>query len=112
VTRRSWTLRLSETAEADHDEILRWTARRFGAAQVTAYALLLAETLARLEFGPDIAGARKRNEIGPGLRTLHVGRRGRHIVLFRVSVDRDETIDVLRILHDAMDLARHVQLED
>jgi toxin ParE1/3/4 len=85
VTHRSWTLRLSETAEADHDEILRWTARRFGAAQVTPYALLLAETLARLEFGPAIAGARQRDEIGPGLRTLHVGRRGRHIILFRIN---------------------------
>ena len=78
MTRLGWTIRLSETAEADHDEILRWTARRFGAAQVITYALLLAETLARLEFGPDIAGVRQRDEIGSGLRTLHVGRRGRH----------------------------------
>jgi toxin ParE1/3/4 len=112
VTHRSWTIRLSETAEADHDEILRWTGRRFGISRVAVYALLVAETLARLEFGPDIAGARQRDEIDSGLRTLHVGRRGRHIILFRISTELDETIDVLRILHDAMDLARHVQPED
>jgi len=37
------------------------------------------------------------------------GRKGRHIVLFRVGPDQDrEAIEVLRILHDAMDLQRHL----
>ncbi len=112
MTRRNWTVRLSDTAEADYDEILRWTTRRFGALQAASYGDLLAVALARLECGPTIAGARQRDEIGAGLRTLHVGRRGRHIVLFRVGSEPDRTIDVLRILHDAMDLARHVERED
>jgi plasmid stabilization system protein ParE len=38
-------------AEADYDDILRWTAGRFGAAQALSYAELLAATLARLERG-------------------------------------------------------------
>jgi toxin ParE1/3/4 len=108
VTRRKWTVRLSETAEADHDEILRWTMARFGIAQAASHGDLLAMTLARLERGPATAGTRQRNEIGAGLRTLHVGRRGRHVILFRIGSERDRTIDVLRILQDAMDPARHV----
>jgi toxin ParE1/3/4 len=108
VTSGHWTVRLSNAAEADYDEILRWTVGQFGAAQAASYADLLAATLARLEGGPGILGARRRSEIGAGLRTLHVGRRGRHIILFRVGSEADRTIDVLRILHDAMDLARHV----
>jgi toxin ParE1/3/4 len=112
VTRRGWAVRLSDTAEADFDDILRWTARRFGSTQAAAYGELLASTLARLERGPAIAGARQRDEIGADLRTLHAGRKGRHIILFRIGSDPDRTIDVLRILHDAMDLVRHVPLED
>jgi toxin ParE1/3/4 len=44
---------------------------------------------------------------------MHVtrnGRKGRHFVLFRADADADAVsrqIDVLRILHDSMDLARH-----
>lgn len=112
MTRRTWTVRLSNTAEADYDDILRWTKGRFGAVQAASYGNLLATTLARLERGPTIDGTRQRDEIGASLRTLHMGRRGRHIILFRVSSEPDWTIDVLRILHDAMDLARHVQRED
>lgn len=112
MKRRAWTVRLSDTAEADHDDILRWTLKRFGRLQANSYAALLAETLARLERGPTIAGTRQREEIGAGLHTLHVGRRGRHLIMFRIGSESNRTIDVLRILHDAMDLARHGPEED
>jgi toxin ParE1/3/4 len=107
-----WTVRLSDTAEADYDEILRWTARRFGVVQAASYGNLIAAVLARLERGPNIAAVQRRDEVGAGLRTLHVGRRGRHIILFRISSDLELAIDVLRILHDAMDLVRHVRQDD
>ena len=112
MTGRGWTVRLTDTAAADFDNILRWTADHFGAGQAASYGKLLAASLSRLERGPAIAGARQRDEIGAGLRTLHVGRRGRHIILFRIGSVPDRTIDVLRILHDAMDLARHAQRQD
>ena len=111
MNRPKWTVRLSGTAETDYDEILRWTAGRFGAVQAASYGDLLAALLVRLE-GPTVAGARQRDEIGAGLRTLHLGRRGRHIILFRVGSDVNRAIDVLRILHDAMDLAWHASRED
>lgn len=104
-----WTVRLSDTAEADYDDILRWPAKRFARRQATAYGTLLADTLALLERGPAVARARKREEIAAGLRSLHVGRRRRHFIMFRVGSEAEWTIDVLRVLHDAMDLARHVE---
>jgi plasmid stabilization system protein ParE len=33
---------------------------------------------------------------------------GRHLLLFRVKKDRPTEIEVLRILHDSMDLGRHL----
>jgi len=47
------------------------------------------------------------------MRPLHVarrGRRGRHFIVYR-CID-GETIDVIRILHDSMELARHFSGED
>lgn len=111
MTRLDWTVRLSDSAEADYDQTLRWTLRQFGELQAAAYGTLLATALARLERGPTLPTVRRRDDIGAGLRALHVGRRGRHIILFRIGDEHARTIDVLRILHDAMDLARHVALE-
>ena len=107
MTRQPWAVRLSDRALADFDEILRWTADHFGNRQAATHGRLLTSSLTRLDRGPTIAGARPRDEIGTGLHTLHVGRRGRHIILFRIGSETERTIDVLRILHDAMDLARH-----
>jgi toxin ParE1/3/4 len=64
--------------------------------------------------GPTLAGVAARNDIAPGLLTLPVARkqrRGRHFALFRVAASDTRTIDVLRILHDAMDLPRHLPAE-
>jgi toxin ParE1/3/4 len=90
VTLGTWTVRLSITAEADYDEIVRWTVKRFGAAQAVSYGALVGETLARLERGPAAAGTRQREEIGAGLRTLHVGRHGPQIILFRIASEPHE----------------------
>ena len=64
MTRGTWTIRLSDTAEADYDDILRWTECRFGTAQAVACGDLMATELERLERGPTIARARRRDEIG------------------------------------------------
>ena len=57
-----WTVRLSGTAETDYDDILRWTARRFGRAQAASYGNLIVAVLARLERGPNIAAVQRRDE--------------------------------------------------
>lgn len=58
-------------------------------------------------------GANVREDIGPGIHTLHVarqGRKGRHFVVFRPAPE--QTIEVLRLLHDSMDLARHMSADN
>ena len=113
---RAWIVQLSALAEADYVGILRWTAERFGLDQESIYAETLAEALHLLEAGPDTLGVKARGEIGKGIYTLHVshgGRRGRHFVLFRIGEHEGRpTIEVLRILHDAMELARHIPPEN
>ena len=54
-----------------------------------------------------LTGSKGRDEILPGLRTLHVARRGRrgsHILMYRAAPQ--STIEIVRILHDRMDLQR------
>ena len=114
MARKRWTIRLTESAEADFQNILRWTKDQFGEAQARVYAQTLSAALEALaDGGPTIIGAKARKEIAKGLFTLHVARqsrKGRHSLLFRVGQDdaRREAIEVLRVLHDAMELPRHL----
>ena len=104
-----WMVRLGRRAEQDYREILGWTERSFGAAQAQSYAQTISLAVQALAAGPDTPGSKLREEIGPGIRTLHIarnGRKGRHFVVYRVGGDR--TIDVIRLLHESMDLQRHV----
>ena len=109
---RRWRIRLASTAEEDFRNILRWTEEQFGEAQARAYADTLTRAVQALSFGPNVAGARARNDVADGLMALHVarrGRRGRHLVLYRAGSPSDPpVIDVLRLLHDSMDLPRRM----
>ncbi len=105
----TWTVRLGRQAELDYVDIVRWTKRSFGEARARTYSESISLAIQGLKDGPDILGSKLRDEIEPGIRILHVsrsGRKGRHLVVFRVGGDR--TIDVLRLLHDSMDLPRHL----
>ena len=104
-----WEVRLASKAEQDFFEIVQWSVVNFGQQQAVAYAETLSLAISALAEGPEVLGAKRRDEIGNGIRTLHVtrqGRKGRHFVVFRVG--GASTIDVLRLLHDSMDLVRHV----
>lgn len=110
MARRGWTIRLADSAAADHDQIVAWTLEQFGTRQARTYARTLSLALQSLSRGPDQPGIRTRPDIGTDLLTLHVarnGRRGRHVLLLHHAPE-SSVIDVLRILHDAMDLPQHV----
>jgi toxin ParE1/3/4 len=102
-------VRLTAAAEADFRDIIGWTAGQFGDAQARAYAEAIAMALETLTDGPDVPGVRARDEILRGHLTLHVARRGRtarHFIMFRFEKAEDGgIIEVLRILHDAMDFS-------
>jgi toxin ParE1/3/4 len=102
-----WRIRLGAEAEQDFVGILTRTRDTFGPAQLDIYAATLRAALTALEEGPEVLGSVARDEIQPGLRTLHVARgkrRGRHFIMYRAA---DGVIEVVRILYDGMDLARH-----
>lgn len=105
-----WSVRLTEAAESDLESIIHWTAEHFDRQQALVYSNTLSASLQDLMSGPDQGGVRIRHEIARGIRTLHVARKrrkGRHYVLFRVAEGEERVIEVLRILHDSMDLQRH-----
>jgi len=71
--------------------------------------MALSSALEALLDGREILGMKIRPELGPNIRTLHVARQernGRHFIIFRITVS--SVIDVLRILHDSIDLPRHI----
>ena len=108
----TWPIRLAEAAEQDYREILHWTATNFGKRQARTYAKTVTNALHDLAHGPAIIGVGRREDIGAGIHTLHVarkGRKGRHLVVFRIDFSRGEhVIAVLRLLHDSMDLPQHL----
>ncbi|MDR1853510.1 MAG: type II toxin-antitoxin system RelE/ParE family toxin [Azoarcus sp.] len=103
-----WRVKLAPAAERDFSGIVQWTRKNFGARQAQIYTATLRNALQALHSGPDIVGAKRRDDIAPGIHTLHVarnGRKGRHFVVFRAG--KDDVVEVLRLLHDSMDLPGH-----
>lgn len=106
-----WTVRITESADHDIRGAIRWSADRFGLRQAGVYAETLTLAIRELRAGPNLIGVKERNEISKGLLSIHVarhGRRGRHFVTFRVVDEPARILEVLRVLHDAMDLPRHI----
>lgn len=109
-----WQVQLSALAKQDYRQILRWSAEKFGATQAKSYANTLSSALQDLSAGPDIIGVKDRSDISPGIKILHVARKGHkgsHIVLFRIA-NTKHAIVVLRLLHERMDLARHLPFDE
>ena len=105
----SWHVRLAAQVDSDIEETIEWT-RHFGAKQARAYLQTITLAIEALVKGPDIPGARTRDDIRIGVRTLHIawlGRRGRHFLIFIANPEK--TIVVLRMLHESMDLPRHIE---
>lgn len=112
-TSRGWEVRLSEAAEADFENILARTADQFGEERARLYEDILRSAIASLREGPSIPGARPRPEVARGAYSLHAARnrrRPRHFILFHIA--GETRILIVRILHDAMDLPRHLPPDD
>lgn len=105
----TWTVHVSDAAKADLKDIQRWTLMQFGERQARLYEQTLHLAIDALKAGSKIAGARARDDISRGLFTIHVarkGRRGRHMLIFKMR--RDGEWELVRVLHDSMDFARHI----
>lgn len=108
---KPWTTILGGEAERDFVNILSWTTENFGVRQARAYAQLITAALDEIAEDPYSPRSRARgNDIGEGYRTLHVSRPGRHLVLYRPRQERE--VLVVRILHDSMEVSRHMPPEN
>src|SRR5271166_1360004 len=88
MAEQRWRVRVGAAAELDFANILKWTTEKFGARQSRIYRNTLVQAIGELADGPDVAGSKTRDEIMPGLRTLHVawhGRRGSHFLIYRAA---------------------------
>lgn len=104
--------RLSATAEADLDNIARFTVAKFGATQADAYRALVLRALESVAENPLRPSSHAHDEIDPHLRSFRIALAGKrissasHILWYRVPKPGSDTVLILRILHERMDPAR------
>lgn len=109
---------LSQRAANDIDEILVWSLKTFGPQTGARYEILLYQAMVDVTHDPQLTGSFLLEELGPGLHIYHRHhsrmnvadekervKSPRHFLVYRL---RGEQVEIVRILHDAMDLKRHV----
>ena len=110
---------LSPLAEADIEGILAWTHEHFGEVARSRYEELLAQAILDVAANPERPGCTARPELSEAARTYHLHysrnnvspaanrvKRPRHFLLFRTA--DTGTVEIGRVLHDSMDLIRHL----
>jgi toxin ParE1/3/4 len=92
---------LTPAARADLEQICDYTYDRWGADQAEVYLREFQRTIDRVAANPWIG--RSCDEIRTGYRKLAAGS---HTLFYRVT--REEVVDVVRVLHQRMDVDRHL----
>lgn len=107
-------LRFSRSAEEDLRHILDVSLERWGETGRRGYTETLAAGFELIAAEPNGIATHTRDQIRPGLRSLHLGavvRAARrtahpvHVIFFRTS---GQTIEIVRILHERMDPDVHL----
>jgi len=93
------SVRLTPRARADLESIWLYTRRKWSEAQADEYYSILVDTFATLLLN-DQSGIPV--DVRPGYRKLLSGS---HVVYFRRITDG---VEIVRILHQAMDVRRHL----
>jgi toxin ParE1/3/4 len=104
-------VRLTREAGQDLAEIARYTVATFGAEQAMRYAALIEHALALLQENPLRAASRERDDLRPGVRSLHLSRvaarrhAASHILYYHLAVagDGGQHVVILRVLHERME---------
>lgn len=111
--------RLARAAQADIVDLLASTQENFGGIARLRCERLLITALRDIASDPERVGSVARPELGENVRSCHLHHsrepakteyamviRPRHLLLFRVT--RPDLIGIGRVLHDAMELERHL----
>lgn len=115
------TYRLSAAAQSDVVSVLAWSQEQFGGSARRRYQALLATAFRDVAAQPEGIGATRRPDLGADLLAWHfqlsrnhvpdtVGRvhRPRHFLVYRHV---DTVVEIVRVLHDSMELSRHLEGE-
>jgi toxin ParE1/3/4 len=111
-------LRITAGAQADRRHLLTISYATFGSAAQRRYDALIKRAYAAVRIDPSRAGVTARDDLPGDVRLFHlrhVRTRGmspkepRHFIVFAFD---DATLTILRVLHEAMDIAAHVSGED
>lgn len=98
MSSRSLPIHLSPRARQDFIDILRFTGETFGPNQLQAYRDKIDDALKAIGRNPEFG--RLENELQASLRLV-----GAHVIVYRIEPAR---IGVVRILHQRMQLSRHI----
>jgi toxin ParE1/3/4 len=93
-------LDLTEAAIEDLRSIRAYTLQRWGEQQEQVYIDRLWDRFG--ELLKDCSPYRFRHDLFPG---CQLAAEGKHVILFRI---RGEVLEVIRVLHSAMDFKRHL----
>jgi toxin ParE1/3/4 len=109
---------IAPAAVEDIESILIFTDAQFGERARLRYEALLVRAIIDVADEPDRVGSSSRPEIATFVRSYHLDysrkrvtdktgrvKQPRHFLSYRARTDG--TIEILRVLHDTMDLARH-----
>ncbi|HEX5471700.1 MAG TPA: type II toxin-antitoxin system RelE/ParE family toxin [Lacipirellulaceae bacterium] len=110
---------VAPVAQQDTVAVLRWTDDQWGADARIRYEALLVQAIMDVAGNPNLPGSNRRPEIASSARTYHLihsrnhiaveaGRvkRPRHLLLYRTR--SDAAVEIGRVIHESMDLARHL----
>jgi toxin ParE1/3/4 len=111
--------RLARTAQADIVDLLAYTEANFGEAGRLRYEQLLITAMRDIAAEPERIGSLSRPELGENVRSYHLRHsrksartehrivlRPRHLLLYRFAYPG--LIGIGRVLHDAMEIERHL----
>lgn len=93
-------LRFTPAAQSDLEAIYDYSVAHWGTTRAERYILDIRDACAALATGERAGNAI--NDIRPGYRRLAIGS---HVLFFKPSASR---IEIVRILHGRMDVARHL----
>ena len=99
-------IRFTEQADTDLFDIYIYTYETWGLPQAVKYTDGLKAAIDWLAEDPNRPGTKNRSDLRQGYRSYH---KQRHLIFYRVA---GEYVEIIRILHDSMDVPRRLAEED
>jgi toxin ParE1/3/4 len=96
-----YSIRFTEQADLDLLNIYIYTHNNWGEPQANRYTDSLRDAIYKIATEPERIGTVDRSYLRPGYRSYH---QQRHLIFYRVE---DNYVEVIRFLHDSMDIATH-----